>query len=103
MSVFQVSGTGSDGIVCVMDRGLSELALHRARTVLWQRSDCSMTIDSFRQDYQRQFGQQPDMNILTSDMENILTVSTVEIVPIVQQIVGSYADCAANTVLYISH
>lgn len=61
-------------MVSVVDRGVAEQELQRCRTLLWGEQDCAMPLDRFLSNYQLQYGSAPNMTLLTSDLENIVTV-----------------------------
>ena len=58
----------------VVDRGDVETELKRARSLLWKQPLCRMPLQRFLVVYQQYFDATPNMALLTSDMENIVTV-----------------------------
>ncbi|MPC90416.1 hypothetical protein E2C01_085403 [Portunus trituberculatus] len=66
--------TDDEPIVALVDRGHVHEIMTRARTILWDVPEGSLTLDKFMETYKEHYNTSPNLEIMKKDLEDIVII-----------------------------
>ncbi|XP_045105220.1 meiosis regulator and mRNA stability factor 1-like isoform X4 [Portunus trituberculatus] len=72
--IVQMIETDDEPIVALVDRGHVHEIMTRARTILWDVPEGSLTLDKFMETYKEHYNTSPNLEIMKKDLEDIVII-----------------------------